>query len=169
MPQPDDPRADRGARRGGRGAAGGAEGVESLNVPSRTQPPASSPRSASRTRRPAVTEATSPAAAPVLDLDAVLRARLAAPLPGTASGPPALVAIVDALLTRAASGDVRAAELLLARTFGAVRQDVRAEVNAAVRVVPPIAWIDAAPVETTAETPTETPAPGGKVLAAGTW
>lgn len=116
-----------------------------------------------------MTEAAPPAPPPVLDLDAVLRARLAAPLPGTASGPPALVAIVDALLARAASGDVRAAELLLARTFGAVRQDVRAEVNAAVRVVPPIAWIDAAPVETPTETPTETPAPGGKVLAAGTW
>lgn len=110
-----------------------------------------------------VTEPTPPP--PVLDLDAVLRERLAAPLPGAPRGPSALVAIVDALLARAATGDPRAVELLLARTFGAVRQDVRAEVNAAVRVVPPIAWVDAAPVET----PTETPAPGGKVLAAGAW
>ena len=76
---------------------------------------------------------------PMPDLRAVLQDALGRP---RKDGRTELAAVVEALLTRAQAGDVRAAELLLERAFGRTPQRADVAVDLAARVVPPIAWVD---------------------------
>lgn len=59
------------------------------------------------------------------------------------NGLTAAEAVLRSLLVKATKGDVRAAELLLDRTFGKQRQDIDVT-SAGQSISPPIIWSDAA-------------------------
>lgn len=72
-----------------------------------------------------------------------IREALAEVLAEPVEGMPSLYAVLRALRDRAVSGDVRAAEVLLDRSFGKPTQHADVTSNGtAVRVVPPILWTD---------------------------